>query len=324
MAICLQTSSPLIQTLRAAEVDDPAALSKAICELKVIRHLYCVCRLSPEALLHVAALPHLHSLEVENEAGEILDVLRTDPLQHYFTSLRQLCLAPAAGVAACTALLDAMRPKMLQTLLVTNTAASLASDYEELFHCLSRTCSSLDTLRIQMILAVQDLSPITSVNVKPLLSLSNMVHLHIKSSIDITNATIEDMAAAWPNLRTLILRNNGRTCGITLDGLIPLAKQCPYLHKLAIPLHASASDKLPTSTVGLFVGPLALTKLIITGSAYDRVPTDVSNVSTFLCGLFPNLAEIQSLDCELGMHWNVIKLSLKLGIGHLLPEVSIL
>jgi hypothetical protein len=143
-------------------------------------------------------------------------------------------------------------------------------------------------------------SSITAITLKPLLTLKNMVTLNITSPIHITNATVGDMASAWPKLESLTLRNGGRTCGITLEGLIPLAMRCPSLRYLAIPLNVSSSDNLSTTTMdSQIVRPMALTSIMLYGSAEDDVWGEPVPIAIFLGNLFPNLRDLVPMETSL-------------------------
>jgi hypothetical protein len=313
--------SPLIQALNVSGVDNPAALSKAICGLNSLQNLRCACALLSEAILHVAALPSLHYLEVVNEAQQILEVLQTNPSRHYLAGLHRF--STTSTVASCTALLDFVRPNMLQTLLVEGppgVLTPLASEYGTLFDLISKTCPSLHTLHITQ--AVRDIqrSPITASTLKPVLTFKNMVSISIASPINITNATIGEMASAWPKLKSLTLINGGRTCGITLECLIPLAMRCPSLNYLAIPLQVSAADNLSTKDIGSnHVGPLDLTELCISGATFEPGVNTVG-LYPFLRRLFPNLLEIKPLGINLGFEWTVVILAMSFAKTGLLPS----
>lgn len=116
---------------------------------------------------------------------------------------------------------------------------------------------------------------------------------------DIDDGTVADMARAWPKLKTLRLTASSdlhHPSSISLLGLRVLAKHCPELTSLILTFDASIvpliSDSPETisqsSLADLDVGPSAI--------------TDPFLVTQLLSRLFPNLAEIYTLD---EWRWNL-------------------
>jgi hypothetical protein len=316
----IERFSTFIETLNVSGVDDPAALSKSICRMKSLQNLQTTCVLTSEAVLHVTSLPSLHSLEVANDAQQILAVLQSHPSRHYLPDLYRF--STTSTVPSCTALLDFLRPNTLQALFVKGPPGALiplASEYGTLFSLMSQICPSLHTLHIaQVVRPIQ--SPISDATLRPLLTLKNMISLSIASPIDLTNATIGAMASAWPKLKSLALLNGDQTCGITVECLIPLAMQCPSLNYLAIPLHVSATDNLSTQHLdNNFIAPLDLTELRLPASTFEH-GADGAVVNYFLQRLFPNLSEITPTGNGLGRRWLALRLALSFSKVGLLPR----
>jgi len=53
---------------------------------------------------------------------------------------------------------------------------------------------------------------------------------------ELNDTLMQDMASAWPRLRSLVLKgkNSGYTPSVTILGLVPLAQHCPELQTLTI------------------------------------------------------------------------------------------
>jgi hypothetical protein len=146
IAISLPSASPLLHTLRVVGVEDPAALSKAVCGLKALQELSCKHSLTSEAILHVATLSSLHTLTVTNEAREIMEILSTGPPRRYFTSIHTLSLmSDLAGIAP---LLDFVRPKTLLCLTINKPPDSQfsASEHKALSRRMTTACPSLKSV----------------------------------------------------------------------------------------------------------------------------------------------------------------------------------
>ncbi|KAJ6545417.1 hypothetical protein B0H19DRAFT_1266855 [Mycena capillaripes] len=74
-----------------------------------------------------------------------------------------------------------------------------------------------------------------------------LVEITVPVGYDIDDATISDMAHAWPHIEQLFLRSmGGWRC--TLLALMPFAQHCPWLREVSIPLDFS-SIPLPVDGV---------------------------------------------------------------------------
>jgi hypothetical protein len=74
---------------------------------------------------------------------------------------------------------------------------------------------------------------------QPLFVLSNLTSVEIGPCQGPDNRFIRRLSKAWPRLKNLFLlgktlQSQGATSRVTLPGLVPLAKACPDLERLAI------------------------------------------------------------------------------------------
>lgn len=138
----------------------------------------------------------------------------------------------------------------------------------------------------------------------PLINLQlTSVKLELGGPLYIDNDFVERMALAWPGLRTLELNAWWRRYplepfGVTLLGLIPLARHCPDIYTLAIPIDMDVSDFQKTYEGGNRpTGGVSFNQCCMVGiGASILPPTEAEHllVAGFLSDLCPDLVVLQT------------------------------
>ncbi|KAJ3478849.1 hypothetical protein NLI96_g9473 [Meripilus lineatus] len=102
---------------------------------------------------------------------------------------------------------------------------------------------------------------------------------------------LETIALAWPNLRSLDLRDNYRSKPTTLLGLVPLVKHCPDLVSLSVSISFRQPSIAPTDLAGIRCSNPHLDYLHFQDSIINELECDP--VASLLSRLFPNLRRIR-------------------------------
>ena len=127
-------------------------------------------------------------------------------------------------------------------------------------------------------------------DVKILLSFRQLDNVSIRIGGSIFgNETLEQMAIAWPKLRSFRLIQPLTVCSPTLPGLIPLIQHCPELRSLAIDLDACDSPLRLENPVKA-CSNAHVTMIHFGVSSVRHLP----EVAAFLLDLFPNLTKIKT------------------------------
>lgn len=132
---------------------------------------------------------------------------------------------------------------------------------------------------------------------RPVLKCPNLTlfELHWETPLAMSHADLEDLAASWPALETLILNPqplpSAEPSPLTLDALLPFARHCPRLRTLGLYISASA----PHGTLGVTYTPFrSLRKLDFGVSSI----ADAAPVALFLSQLCPSDCRVTS-----GVNW---------------------
>ncbi|KAL6306990.1 hypothetical protein BKA93DRAFT_926914 [Sparassis latifolia] len=114
------------------------------------------------------------------------------------------------------------------------------------------------------------------------------------SPLEMDNSDLQDMASSWPHLEELCLIYNPlvtsweQHSAITLQGLVPLVKQCPTLSVLSLPIAFTVGDGYTRLRPGGGHSNDRVTQLHCGG----RCTAGPAQIASFLSDLFPNLQEI--------------------------------
>jgi hypothetical protein len=121
----------------------------------------------------------------------------------------------------------------------------------------------------------------------PLFVFRNLTELQfmLPYRFHLDDATLHEMAVAWPKLQVLHLGHDGKIGDpkVTLQGLVSLATFCPELSSLFLVLHASAREgDIPSVSNNLEYFHVGLSTI-----------DDPNTVAPFLKALFPHLTFLQ-------------------------------
>ncbi|KAJ7024657.1 hypothetical protein C8F04DRAFT_1130996 [Mycena alexandri] len=277
----------------------------------------CVQNLDSAALAHLASLPSLKSLALEN-------MLDFPPSQLYdaprFAGLTRLALWPGT-LAAAIAFLQSVSPQRLETLILTATCPTTLPEILELYHTVTQNVphGTLVTLRMniyapesetlklshpviggeQIIMAIRHLFCFTHLA---------LVELHFPQGLQFDDQIILELAQAWPRLESLDLLPDWPPNGprsVTLAALRIFAAHCPALKSLKIELDARVipPEPLPATTSASVAVP-HIDDAVVLGTGYNanlialylgHSPiSDASAVAGFLSKVAPGVRSITS------------------------------
>ncbi|KAJ6603554.1 hypothetical protein DFH09DRAFT_899299 [Mycena vulgaris] len=271
-------------------------LSVSVCEMWLLERV--------EAdLLDWAAIAHLGSLQslVFLQLAGFPETSPPPPDVPMFPSLQELHLGQRADVRSATYFLKFFRDTpLIRFEAGLSLRASTAAQVYDFLCALAAGCSpslltwfdlSLFTVRNEQ---GQDNEPlvIPSDATRHTFCFTNLEVLIIGSEdvhIDWDDATLAEMARAWPHIELIDLTSSLHVQSrLTLQSLRSLAQYCPFLTSLRITLDARTiplADKLgQTSAVAHPLHSLTLVHCPITAPVL---------VSQYLSALFPNLRSVQ-------------------------------
>ncbi|KAJ7175222.1 hypothetical protein C8R43DRAFT_599790 [Mycena crocata] len=261
-------------------------------------------------LEHIAQLPNLISLTLYNQFP-MLDISVPLHSTHNpsFTKLESLNLA-GTTVGALGEILSFFPHAPIKDIEATLPKSIPSTDIAELYSALASNCSdtSLSWLRLgqetfrNFPTAVPDaaqiaLCAISGTQLRPLFTFKHLqsVTLCTPVGFDLDDGTLEDLAQAWPELKSLTIDANEWVhlpSRVTLAALLPFARHCPHLSSLHLALNATVVPNWesfkPAKKKKHRVSQRGLTKLYVSASPLVA-PLAVAG---FLSSLFPRLRDI--------------------------------
>jgi hypothetical protein len=279
-------------------VDFVDAISHAVRSWSQLRRL-AVRGLSPDALYHVALLPTLQWLALTDVTEDISPPLfsRSSTVR-CFSCLQKLTVV-CHEASFAIGLVEAISSSPLTSIFIESYCFG-TSGYQDLINALQGHCSrsSLKSMTIigesendaiNIILNPVDVNP---VDVKPLFVFSNLTSVKLlctNAQFELSDASLKDMAQAWPRITSLIIRSQSR---VTLSGLVPLAQYCRRLRNLDIFFDA-CSVSPPTTEVK----HKRLRCLNVSHPPVSDLPiTEPKRVAEFINGIFPRTRLTYSTD----------------------------
>ncbi|KAF7369251.1 F-box domain-containing protein [Mycena venus] len=263
-------------------------------------------KLDRTAILHLARLPALKSLFLR-------DLRDLGPLPHFhsqsnsqsplFPALRDLFLH-ATTIEFAIEVLHLLSDSLLVDFHVGIPDPATKSYTRRLYVALAShlSHSALRTLSVELPADCEVPTPpgdnasyvIDGHILATLFCFPNLTELSLAPPVgfDIDDATAWDIARAWSNLKSLHLTaatGLHHSTRMSLHGLRAFAKHCPKLTYLDITFNGAISPPFENSPE---ISQTSLTSLEVGTSPI----TDPFAVAQFLCGLFPNLETIDSLD----------------------------
>ncbi|GJE85078.1 hypothetical protein PsYK624_011550 [Phanerochaete sordida] len=285
---CAQTLESLEVHIIGWDVSDPQAissLSHVVSQMRALK-IVNVDNLLPQAVAHLAGL---HTLRELHFSVETLDGAST-PLP--FPVLERLQVkAHTPNVNALTCILRRLQAPALRALELeydpgqdshSPTAAYVRSTFGAVEHLVQLHKFSFGVRTRREPVEASRIDDIAS-----LLTLRSLEHIDLDTlPLVLAPADIDRIARAWPHATTLLL-GNWADGTLQLPDLLPLAKSCPRLRTLGVPLAIPETFKLgalPEFGTGL---PLRELRTSADGPAFSE------DAAVFLACTFP-CAQLQT------------------------------
>jgi hypothetical protein len=246
----LSRLSPTIQNLQLeTKFLEPSVLYSFLCRLRHLRVLKLRGKsLDEQSAIHLGSFPHLTQLD-------LLHINIPDQSMHAFTtadgqfpSLTGLKVSTNNWKSAGRVMHAMNRPfTCLGVTVMTTPISDLQLFLESLQNHPSQLHSSLRniTLRSDNLTLGNNDSDETVYNAfKPLFKLAGLTHVWLSSEAlsRLENSFLKGIAGSLPALESLEIRMVHLCSKMTMEGLIPLVKNCPRLAELTIQLHVEPFD----------------------------------------------------------------------------------
>jgi hypothetical protein len=305
----LKVHSPFLESL---EVSDPteqlsSVISGTICSLQHLRVLKLgATSLTPECINHLSTLSNLTDLEVVIAENSVIQAPSPSSRATLFPALQALVILTNLWATADAFFEAYLQPSSLERVEFQVNETPTNAHFHRLF-TMMRKCCSLGSLTGITLSPQTELADYITDNVNLLSTLvldpsilhmlfafANLEVLRIKtltSFAKVDNALINDMALAWPGLKSLEIRHSPtsqHTTSVTIHGLLSLAS-CSSLEQLFINIDPTIQDALPQLRQGQGLTSLCLVDLEL-GQSPIRDPYAVAS---FLSNVFP-LANIDT------------------------------
>lgn len=160
----------------------------------------------------------------------------------------------------------------------------------------------------------------------PLFAFTELTFVSLSAPVgfDLDDATLADLARAWPNITALELDASEFAHiapGVTLGGLLPLAQHCPQLRDLHIALNASVVPDWESQKATDKKKKKRVRQWRLTGLHVSRSPIVAPlAVAAFLSSVFPKLLQVHTekdrqqnpSQDTIALHkeWNVVQAAL--------------
>ncbi|KAK7044476.1 hypothetical protein R3P38DRAFT_2878972 [Favolaschia claudopus] len=264
------------------------------------------------ALAHIARLPGLKSLTLENQPAIGSFPAGTFSNDIIFPALQSLNIT-GDDVETVIPLLALMTHARLRDLTIDLPEKVPAKRITALHSAIVRSCTNSHASLEQItygqfsggLTTVPTDADIASYLVEgaKILSLATFRNLSVVSittplGVNLDDTIVADLAQTWPHLSELSLLASSyvnHRSRITLQGLLPFAQHCPHLYSLSLPLDATSSawpQKLIASeadgSAGRRVQQTSLLQMIVMRSPI----ADPLHVAGFLSSVFPKLNNI--------------------------------
>ncbi|GBE83547.1 hypothetical protein SCP_0506020 [Sparassis crispa] len=257
--------------------------------------------LSVEIFAILGQMPHLENLELcLKTIPQPLYPLPGPGSPHYFpfTALKEFSLS-TSSITVCVTVVSALSLRNIRSVSFDVLHAASVGQLLEVVH---DHCSweSLESILIHTSFNARKGHPsdevVAQASLRSLYDFHKMKNLTIMtdSPLEMDNSDLQDMASSWPHLEELCLIYNPlvtsweQHSAITLQGLVPLVKQCPTLSVLSLPIAFTVGDGYTRLRPGGGHSNDRVTQLHCGG----RCTAGPAQIASFLSDLFPNLQEI--------------------------------
>ncbi len=263
----------------------------------------------------LSGLPHLISLhatapnksEVEKQFVEVVPCLPV--METPFPSIKVLEISDLEGSRAFEMLSAFFKPKLrhLEVLKLMYPDPDNNTTTGDILQCIAGICypSKLHTLSLYVENHDEGPPDVLPHTLMPLYPFHNLRSIEISPMTcnDLDNKTIEAMALAWPRMEELDIGWEQlwvEDPRVTLEGLIPFARCCPYLKSLNIVVNALRP--IPDDVTRIVLENQwgsSLDHLCLTSSPIGKKRQEYKNVAAFLIALFPRVSCLGGVDGSL-------------------------
>lgn len=178
--------------------------------------------------------------------GDIQDVVHFDP------QLREGAFPLLADLSLSANIVDATRflrgtfaPRNLTTLFLHTLSASSPAETFDFLTAVAESCRVLNRLFLDFFTSAEIRSNLTTPSItwqtlRPILSCAKLVEFEVRwdRAFEITQDDVEEMAAKWPTLETLLLNcepmHVPTPTTLDLRALIPFALHCPNIAEVGL------------------------------------------------------------------------------------------
>ncbi|KAJ7464107.1 hypothetical protein FB451DRAFT_454329 [Mycena latifolia] len=279
-----------------SRAEGQASISAFICGLQNVKFLS-TANLDLPALAHLGRLPALETLNLAGICPTTFSSLYNLDLFRY---LRWVDLSFRRGnMESATGFVRAWSNAPLCGFKATLPTCPTAEVMADLYHALAEHCTpkSLETLEVAIAYGQADNAHIIPGDVLKLLScFTNLVEVTIEATIGyhLDDATIDELARAWPHLEDLRLKAewHDHSPSVTLLSLRTLARHCPHIHTLEMTFDASS---VPESPRELHLREQLLHPTLTTLNVAHSPITVAFDVARYISAMFSNLTDIETV-----------------------------
>jgi hypothetical protein len=289
----IKTACPSIKNLRAIYNSKPSSIGWFSDHLRSWQtlDLVDVGSLSSAAILHLANMPTLRSLDFGAHNSVDINALSRAPRGRAFPVLQSLVIGSTNPSIIRSILSLGTQIPLAKISLATNAPFRPTAGWVECLRELPisishHTLMSLVITELVLGLDFRNVQAIPSDVLKSLQVFSQVrvVRLSISRYFELDNALLKDMAMAWPHLKKLDVGTAHRFGGrsqVTLPGLIPLVEHCPDLSFIGIVLDAMDLTGLPEAKLGT---RSARAKVGTINVGDSKVSGNLCEIAAFLSG----------------------------------------
>ncbi|KAH7903961.1 hypothetical protein BJ138DRAFT_1119880 [Hygrophoropsis aurantiaca] len=212
--------------------------------------------ISNEAIVSLMQLPKLTraKFETPEDFPSYIDTLQSQsPSQnHTFSGVRRLEVMYDGSLAPATALLKYFDFHLLENIHLSCHYPTQSTGMLEFLTALASSSSHpiLEIIvdhRSRAFIPVSIRDPIGIHELRPLLQFGKLQRLvlEVQWSFVLNDATLLEMAGAWPHISTLYFNKNGHWDSgsqVTASAFLSLRERCPKLNKTSLPIDFSSVD----------------------------------------------------------------------------------
>lgn len=220
---------------------------------KVIMPLY---TLTTAVVERLSQLTELETIQFEfrdaQGRGVMEDVAHFDPQLHEGSFPALADLSTSARIPDITRFLSgSFAPANLTSLYVHTLSATAPTEVHDFLTAVTDNCQLLRRLYLDFFTSVDirsdpDVPALTWQTLRPVMSCSNLVEFEVRwdKPFDLTLADVEELAAKWPSIETLMLNcepmHVSAPPALDLRALVPFARHCPRLCELGLYVNGDA------------------------------------------------------------------------------------